>query len=169
MTMTMAFTDTDTRGSAAPDATVSASTQEGIDAVSHAGASDTSRLYAQVGFNHLLNLRREMASGGASRLVLDTRPDLTNNFHNAHGGVLMSMLDGAMSSAALSSTNFQRAVVTVDMSTQFFKPGRGRLVAHGRASGGGRSVCFCEAHITDDSGDVVARAMGAFKFVDPHR
>lgn len=138
-----------------------------IDAVSHAGASDTSRLYAQVGFNHLLGLRREMASAGVSRLVLDTRADLTNNFHNAHGGVLMTMLDGAMSSAALSSTNFQRAVVTADMSTQFFKPGQGRLVAHGRASGGGRSMCFCDAHITDDNGDVVARAMGTFKFVDP--
>lgn len=169
MTMSFTDTDTDTCSPAAPEADAPARTPEAIDAVSHAGASDTSRLYAQVGFNHLLNLRREMASGGASRLVLDTRPELTNNFHNAHGGVLMTMLDGAMSSAALSSTDFQRAVVTVDMSTQFFKPGRGRLVAHGRASGGGRSVCFCEAHITDDSGDVVARAMGAFKFVDPQR
>ena len=137
-----------------------------IDAVSHAAAPDTSRLYAQIGFNHLLGLRREMAEDGASRLVLETRPDLTNNFDKAHGGVIMTMLDGAMSSAALSSTGFQRAVVTIDMSTQFFKPGQGRLTAHGRVSGGGRSVCFCEAHITDDAGDAVARALGTFKFVD---
>ena len=107
-----------------------------------------------------------MAEDGASRLVLETRPDLTNNFDKAHGGVIMTMLDGAMSSAALSSTGFQRAVVTIDMSTQFFKPGQGRLTAHGRVSGGGRSVCFCEAHITDDAGDAVARALGTFKFVD---
>lgn len=140
-----------------------------IDDVSHAEASNTSRLYSQVGFNHMLGLRREMASEGQSRLVLDTRSELTNNFQNAHGGVIMTMLDGAMSSAALSSSSFQRAVVTIDMSTQFFKPGKGRLAAHGRVSGGGRSVCFCEAHITDEAGDVVARALGTFKFVDPSR
>ena len=137
-----------------------------IDDVSHAGASDTSRFYAQVGFNHLLGLRRELAEGGASRLVLETRPELTNNFENAHGGVIMTMLDGAMSSAALSSSGFQRCVVTIDMSTQFCKPGQGRLTAHGRVSGGGRSVCFCEAHITDEAGDLVARALGTFKFVE---
>ncbi|MCY1537693.1 hypothetical protein D9M68_732010 [compost metagenome] len=63
-------------------------------------ASDTSQLFQQVAFNHLLGLRRELAEGGVSKLVLDLREDLTNNFGNAHGGVLMTMLDGAMTSAA---------------------------------------------------------------------
>jgi uncharacterized protein (TIGR00369 family) len=126
---------------------------------------NTSTLFAQVGFNQLLNLRREFAENGVSRLVLETRPELTNNFHNLHGGVIMTMLDGAMSSAALSRSGFQKAVVTIEMSTAFLKPARGRLVAHGQASGGGRSICFCEARIEDESGDLVARAMGTFKYV----
>lgn len=79
----------------------------------------------------------------------------------------MSMLDGVMSSAALSKSGFTRAVVTIDMSTSFIKPARGRLVAHGQTIGGGRSVCFCEARIEDEAGDVVAKAMGTFKYVDP--
>jgi uncharacterized protein (TIGR00369 family) len=77
----------------------------------------------------------------------------------------MTMLDGAMSSAALSHSGFQRAVMTIDMSTQFHKPGRGRLVAHGRATRAGQSICFCEAHVEDESGEVVAKAVGTFKFM----
>ena len=128
---------------------------------------DTSTLFAQVAFNRLLGLCRESAEGGVARLALQARPELTNNFHNVHGGVLMSMLDSVMSSAALSKSGFQKAVVTIDMSTAFLKPGRGRLVAHGKAVGGGRSVCFCEAHIEDETGDIVAKAMGTFKYVRP--
>ncbi|WP_332745190.1 PaaI family thioesterase [Hydrogenophaga sp.] len=128
-------------------------------------ASDTSQLFQQVAFNHLLGLRRELAEGGVSRLALDLRDELTNNFGNAHGGVLMTMLDGAMTSAALSHSGFQRAAMTIDMSTQFHKPGRGRLVAHGRATRAGQSICFCEAQVEDESGDVVAKAVGTFKFM----
>ncbi len=130
--------------------------------------ADTSTLFTQVAFNRLLGLRREFAEGGVARLTLQARPELTNNFHNVHGGVLMSMLDSAMSSAALSKSGFRKAVVTIDMSTAFLKPGRGGLVAHARAVGGGRSVCFCEAHIEDEQGEVVAKAMGTFKYVQPH-
>jgi uncharacterized protein (TIGR00369 family) len=130
---------------------------------------DTSTLFAQVGFNQLLDLRREFAENGVARLVLEARPELTNNFLNLHGGVIMTMLDGAMSSAALSRSGFQKAVVTIEMSTAFLKPGRGRLVAHGKAIGGGRSVCFCESQLEDESGELVARAMGTFKYVPPER
>lgn len=130
-------------------------------------AVDTSALFDQVAFNRLLNLQREFAQDGVARLVLQARPELTNNFLAVHGGVVMTLLDGVMSSAALSKSGFTRAVVTIDMSTSFIKPARGRLVAHGQAVGGGRSVCFCEARIEDEAGDLVAKAMGTFKYVDP--
>lgn len=129
--------------------------------------ADTSTLFARVAFNRLLDLRREFAEDGVARLTLQARPELTNNFHVLHGGVIMTMLDGVMSSAALSKSGFTRAVVTIDMSTSFIKPARGRLVAHGQAVGGGRSVCFCEARIEDEAGELVAKAMGTFKYVDP--
>lgn len=128
---------------------------------------DTSNLFAQVAFNRMLDLQREFAEGGVARLVLQTRPELTNNHLAVHGGVVMTMLDGAMSSAALSKSGFTRAVVTVDMSASFIKPARGRLVAHGLAVGGGKSICFCEARVEDEAGDLVARALGTFKYVDP--
>ncbi|MCG2655834.1 MAG: PaaI family thioesterase [Hydrogenophaga sp.] len=129
--------------------------------------TDTSTLFAKVPFNGLLGMRREFCEAGQARMVLETRDELTNNFAATHGGVIMTMLDVAMSSAALSKSDFQRAVVTIDMSTSFIKPGRGRLVAHGTAVGGGRSVCFCEARVEDEAGDLVAKAMGTFKYVQP--
>jgi uncharacterized protein (TIGR00369 family) len=128
---------------------------------------DTSTLFSRVPFNRLLGLQREFCEAGQARMVLETRDELTNNFEATHGGVIMTLLDVAMSSAALSKSDFQRAVVTIDMSTSFVKPGRGRLVAHGTAVGGGRSVCFCEARIEDEAGELVAKAMGTFKYVQP--
>lgn len=142
-------------------------TETAPDKPAESPATDTSALFAKVAFNRLLDLRREFAEDGVARLTLQARPELTNNFQVLHGGVIMTMLDGVMSSAALSKSGFTRAVVTIDMSTSFIKPARGRLVAHGQAVGGGRSVCFCEARIEDEAGELVAKAMGTFKYVDP--
>ena len=38
--------------------------------------------------------------------------------------------------------------------------------ATGRATGGGKSVCFCEARVEDASGRVAAQAMGTFRYRD---
>jgi uncharacterized protein (TIGR00369 family) len=77
------------------------------------------------------------------------------------------MLDGAMTSAALSHTGFTRAAMTIEMSTQFHQPARGKLVAHGRATRAGNAICFCEAHIEDETGATVAKAAGTFKYMRP--
>ena len=42
-----------------------------------------------------------------------------------------------------------------------------RAAATGRATGGGKSVCFCEAEITDANGTVTAKAMGTFRYRAP--
>ena len=49
----------------------------------------------------------------------------------------------------------------------FMQPGTGRLTATGRATGGGRSVCFCEAEIRNEAGQVTAKAMGTFRYRTP--
>jgi uncharacterized protein (TIGR00369 family) len=77
---------------------------------------------------------------------------------------LMTLLDCAMAHAALSKVDYTREVVTVDMSVSFLKPATGPLVAEGRATGGGKSICFCEARITNPDGELAARAMGTFRY-----
>jgi uncharacterized protein (TIGR00369 family) len=78
----------------------------------------------------------------------------------------MTLLDCAMANAALSRVDYEREVVTIDMHIAFMRPSAGRLVATGRATGGGKSVCFCEASIVDADGEVAAQAMGTFRYRD---
>ncbi|MET3918830.1 uncharacterized protein (TIGR00369 family) [Variovorax sp. OAS795] len=120
-----------------------------------------------VPFSEHLGLRVERAEGGESLVSVALRPELLNNHAAGHGGVLMTLLDSAMAHAALSRVAYAREVVTVDMHIAFMRPSNGVLQAEGRATGGGRSVCFCEATVTDASGEVAARAMGTFRYRDP--
>lgn len=114
-----------------------------------------------------IGMRRVRVGGGEAVVTLDLQPDLLNNHGGGHGGVVMTMLDSAMANAALSRIDFAREVVTIDMHIGFMRPATGRLEATGRATGGGRSVCFCEAEMTDSTGEVVAKAMGTFRYRAP--
>jgi uncharacterized protein (TIGR00369 family) len=114
-----------------------------------------------------LGARRESAAEGVAVVVVDLVPELLNNHGGGHGGVVMTLLDNAMANAALSRIDFAREVVTIDIHVAFMSPATGRLTATGRATGGGRSVCFCEADVADADGRVVARAMGTFRYREP--
>jgi len=114
-----------------------------------------------------LGARLERVADGAAVVVVDLVPELLNNHGGGHGGVAMTLLDNAMAHAALSRIAYTREVVTVDIHVAFMHPATGRLTATGRATGGGRSVCFCEADIADAHGHVVARAMGTFRYRAP--
>lgn len=120
-----------------------------------------------VPFIEHLGIRRVRADHGESLIALDLRPELCNNHGGGHGGVMMTLLDCAMAHAALSRIDYSREVVTVDMHIAFMHPASGRLEAIGRATGGGRSVCFCEAEVHDAHGHVVAKSMGTFRYRAP--
>jgi uncharacterized protein (TIGR00369 family) len=120
-----------------------------------------------VPFTDHLGLCREKAHDGEAMISVELRDELLNNHGGGHGGVVMTLLDSAMAHAALSRVDYAREVVTVDMSISFMRPAAGRLVATGRAIGGGRSVCFCEARVVDATGQVAAQAMGTFRYRDP--
>lgn len=114
-----------------------------------------------------LGIQREHVGDGEAVVVVELRPELCNNHGGGHGGLVMTLLDSAMANAALSRINFDREVVTVDMHVAFVRASTGRLVATGRTTGGGRSVCFCEAEARDSQGHVVAKAMGTFRYRRP--
>jgi uncharacterized protein (TIGR00369 family) len=114
-----------------------------------------------------LGARVERAGDGVAVVVVDLVPELLNNHGGGHGGVVMTLLDNAMANAALSRIAYTREVVTIDVHVAFMRPAMGRLTATGRATGGGKSVCFCEAEMADADGSVVARAMGTFRYREP--
>lgn len=119
-----------------------------------------------VPFSADLGIRVEKAEGGEATVTMALQPRLLNNHGAGHGGVLMTLLDVAMANAALSRIDYAREVVTVDMHVGFLAASKGRLVATGRATGGGKSICFTEAWVEDETGAIAARAMGTFRYRD---
>lgn len=120
--------------------------------------------HRHVPFTAHLGLVIEQAEAGTAVVSMALQPHLLNNHGAGHGGVLMTLMDVAMANAALSRIDYAREVVTVDMHVAFMSASSGRLVATARATGGGRSLCFCEARVEDENGKVAAQAMGTFRY-----
>jgi uncharacterized protein (TIGR00369 family) len=117
----------------------------------------------RIPFVHSCGIEAVGVNDGRTRLRLALRPDHANNLGIAHGGILCTLLDVALGTAARLSAG--APVVTLDMQTRFLNPGRGTLEAEGRVTRPGASLLFCEAEIWDASGTLVASATGLLKTV----
>lgn len=106
-------------------------------------------------------------AGGEASIALDLAPRHLNSWRVAHGGVIMTLLDVAMSLAGRSLDPDARAGVTVEMKTSFLQPGGtagGRVIARGKAFHRSTTMCFCEGEVWN--GDkLVAKALGTFKYL----
>ncbi len=116
---------------------------------------------AQIPFVRFCGIEALDVTEGRTRLRLVMRPEHSNNLGIAHGGIVCTLLDVAMGTAARLTVGCP--VVTLDMQTRFLNPGRGTLEAVGRVTRGGRSILFCEAEIHDAEGVPVASATGLLK------
>ncbi|KQP46162.1 PaaI family thioesterase [Pseudorhodoferax sp. Leaf274] len=130
-------------------------------------AAESMQRYNAVPFMHLLGIRREFSEGGRARLVVDARRELENPIRAMHGGVVATLLDVVMASAAVSRIGFARTAVTLDMNISYLQPGRGRLTADGEALaiGADGDTVQCRAEVRDDEGRCVARSMGSFRYL----
>ena len=122
-------------------------------------------------FVEMLGFELVSFDAGRAEIALDLREGLTNSWSVAHGGVVMTLLDVVMASAARSPNQpgikESPGVVTIEMKTTFMRPGMGRLVGKGHVVHRTASMAFCESSIFDDAGVIVAQATGTFKYVRP--
>ena len=81
------------------------------------------------------------------------------------GGVILTMLDVVMASAAVSLVDFTKTAVTLNLNTSFLRPGLGRIVADGFALETNDGVISCSAEARDASGELVATALGTFRYL----
>lgn len=104
---------------------------------------------------------------GRAQIALNLQPHHMNSWQVTHGGVVMTLLDVAMSLAGRSLDPQSRAGVTVEMKTSFLQPAGtpgARIVATGHAFHRSTTMCFCEAELHE--GDrLLAKAMGTFKYL----
>jgi len=133
-----------------------------------AAAAARRQTFAGVPFTRLLGMRRNFSEGGRAQLVIDARPEFENVIGAMHGGIVATLLDVAMASAAVSKVDFEMTAVTLSMNSTFVRPGHGRLTADGEVLSVDDGVVLCQAVVLDEGGHVVARGIGSFRYL-PHR
>lgn len=102
---------------------------------------------------------------GNSTILYRPKPEHANSFAVAHGGVVMTLLDVAMATAAR-SVSLDMGVVTIEMKTTFMRPSPlGLLTAKGKLIHRTATMAFTEASIYDEAGRVCAASTGTFKYV----
>lgn len=89
---------------------------------------------------------------GEARVELTLQPESLNRWGTAHGGILFALADIAAGTAVL--TLRQEVCLTVNASIDFLDAaGLGStLIAVGHVDRMGKSLCFCHADITDETG-----------------
>jgi uncharacterized protein (TIGR00369 family) len=111
-----------------------------------------------------LGLVTEALGEGTARLWMPLPKHFTNSLGTAHGGVILSLLDVALCTAARTLHPESLGVVTVDLSTSFIGGGKGdRLVAEARVLKDGRSMTFVEGEAKNVDGSLVAKAIGTVR------
>jgi uncharacterized protein (TIGR00369 family) len=112
---------------------------------------------------HLRILTEDLGQGSA-KLSLPVEPHLTNSMGTVHGGVIMSLLDIALCTAARTLHPGSVGAITIDMSTSFLDGGTGaRLLADARVLKDGRSMSFVEAEARNEDGTLVAKAIATVR------
>ena len=104
---------------------------------------------------------------GHTLIEFEPRPEHENSWKGVHGGVLLTLLDVAMSSAARSLDVSCVGATTVEMKTNFLAAARGRMVTEGHAQRAGRSLIFAEGEVKDATGKLLAKGSGTFKLLYP--
>jgi uncharacterized protein (TIGR00369 family) len=124
----------------------------------------------RVPFVEHLGIRLLEQSPTRAAVVLEKRPELLNSWGAAHGGVVMTMLDYVMSAAVRGHYGVDGGVLTVDMSVGFMSASTSATIsAEGRVLHGGGSTAFCEGEARDETGKLLAKAIGTFRLLAEKR
>jgi uncharacterized protein (TIGR00369 family) len=111
-----------------------------------------------------LRILTEKLGEGTAELSLPIEPHLSNSLGTVHGGVIMSLLDVALCTAARTLHPQSTGVVTIDMSTSFIGGGSGgKLMAEARVLRDTKTMTFVEAEAKNEDGSLVAKAMGTVR------
>ena len=111
-----------------------------------------------------LKVQTDALGEGSARLSLPIEREFTNSLGTAHGGVIMSLLDVAVCTAARTLHPDSVGVITIDMSVSFTGGASGkRLLAEARVLKDGRSMSFTEAEAKNEDGSLVAKAIATVR------
>ena len=99
------------------------------------------------------------AGSGAFRIGFEGKDAFCNMLGVLQGGMVTTMLDMAMSFAAIARIGPEFRVPTLEMKTTFLAPARpGRLIGEGWPVRTGKTICFMEGRLMDGDGALLATA-----------
>jgi acyl-CoA thioesterase len=106
-----------------------------------------------------------MPDGVRSRVVL--KPELTNSWGSAHGGLIATLLDASMTVAARYAVDpdGQQVVATVDLSVTYIGPGKAQIDCVARVTGRSGPMVYVEAKAFGADGGLVARAVATSRVI----
>lgn len=119
-------------------------------------------------FQDHVDIRHDLENRASGRMVLDIRKLHTNSGKVLHGGMVMTLLDIAMSTAARHQDAQSRVAVTVELKVNFLRPcgcAGEQVDAHGFVRHATRTLAFCDGELRNEAGEVLATASGTFRFI----
>lgn len=119
------------------------------------------RFNASPFFSHL---GFKLIEGNKDGIVLELpiKKHLINTNGTVHGGVYATMLDNIMSITVRDVVN--KEIVTVNLNISYLAPiQEGVLIGKATILQRGYRIVTCESEVTNEEGDVLAKATGVFK------
>lgn len=116
-------------------------------------------------YHDLIGLRVTSMDNGRSTVVLDKTTELYNAFGGIHGGAIASLIDVACAMSIRSAEPEIRGSATISLSISFIDTATGHLKAEGTVTRLGNTIASTEAKVTDETGRLVAQAIGSFRVI----
>jgi acyl-CoA thioesterase len=118
-------------------------------------------------FLHVLGVRLVSMGQGKSELALTLTQEHMNSWGATHGGVIMSLLDAAMSAAGRSLDETAEGVATVELKTSFLRAShvlQPELIIRGMVLHSATTLFFGEAEVWCLD-KLIAKGSGTFKYL----
>jgi uncharacterized protein (TIGR00369 family) len=107
----------------------------------------------------LVGFEAKEITDGRAIVTLAAGPQHANPMGTLHGGILCDIADAAMGMAFASTLAPEETFTTVELKINFFRPiWKANLKAEGKVVRRGRSLGYVECEITDERGQLIAKA-----------
>jgi uncharacterized protein (TIGR00369 family) len=123
-----------------------------------------------VPFATLLGIKLTRVHRDGVTIECALRPELTNSFEVAHGGVAATLADAAVGTALNRHFGGKRPITTVEMKINYFLPAtKGRILARARLLRIGSTLCVGNVDLTDTRGINLGTALVTYMLLDARR
>jgi len=107
----------------------------------------------------LLGFALTSVEPGKAIIELNADDRHVNPFGGIHGGLISNIADAAMGAAYHSTLEENETCTTLELKISFLRPApKGKLRAEGKVIKQGQKIGFLECDVTDDKGQLFARA-----------